>query len=89
MATYWSDMYDQKTCLYRFFAADGRLLYVGISMNFRARLDKHRRRTWWPEVADQSLEWFPDRESAQRAERRAIHDENPAYNLVRPRMECC
>lgn len=90
MATYWSDMYWKQTCLYRIWDADGALLYVGISTNPDMRMYKHKRhQPWWSEVDGVSYEWFPNRESAQGAERSAIHHENPTHNVVRPRMECC
>lgn len=87
--TYYSDMVDQRTCVYRLYDAEGELLYVGMSMNLAGRLSKHHMRSWWPEVAETVVEWFPGREAAKAAERSAIHHENPRYNLVRPRMECC
>ncbi len=90
MATYWSDMCWKQTCLYRIWDAEGALLYVGISTNPDMRMYKHKRRQpWWAEVDSVSYEWFPNRESAQGAERSAIHHEHPVYNVVRPRMECC
>lgn len=90
MATYWSDMCWKKTCLYRILDKDGDLLYVGISTNPEMRMYKHKRhQPWWSEVDGVTYEWFPDRSSAQAAERSAIHHEDPAYNVVRPRMECC
>jgi predicted GIY-YIG superfamily endonuclease len=89
MPRYWSDMCDLQTCVYRFYDVDNHLLYVGISMNFEGRLAKHRRRPWWPSVARQTFEWYPNRTSAKDAERWAIHHENPLHNLTRPRMECC
>lgn len=90
MATYWSDMYWRKTCVYRLFDGGGGLLYVGISTNPEMRMYKHRRhQPWWPEVVDIRHDWFPDRESAQQEERSAIHHENPAHNVVRAKLECC
>lgn len=89
MATYWSDMCWRRTLVYRFYSADGELLYVGLTANLEGRLGKHRRRSWWPDVARITTEEFPDRTTAQIAERSAIHHENPLHNLVRPRLECC
>lgn len=89
MATYYSDMYKRRTCVYRIYGINEELLYVGISMNLLGRMAKHRRREWWPLARYMETEWFPDRESAKDAERSAIHHENPVYNVVRPRMECC
>jgi excinuclease UvrABC nuclease subunit len=84
MATYWSDMYWRRTCVYRAYDADGALLYVGLSMNLEGRLSKHRRSAWWPKADEITVQWFENRESAQAAERAAIRDEDPIYNIVRP-----
>lgn len=83
--TYYSDMVNRRTCVYRFFDENDRLLYVGLSMNFDGRLAKHRRKPWWPQVARTEIEWFDGRESAKTAEKIAIHHENPVYNITRPR----
>lgn len=89
MATYWSDMCDKPTCLYRIYDADERLLYVGISNNLDGRMSKHRRRDWWRDARYMEVRWFDDRTSALSAERHAIRDEDPIYNVTRPRLECC
>jgi predicted GIY-YIG superfamily endonuclease len=89
VATYWSDMCDRRTTVYRFYDSAGTLLYVGLTMNLRGRLDKHHRRPWWPQVASMETVDYPDRESAKSAERYAIHHENPVHNITRPRLECC
>lgn len=84
MATYYSDMYKRRTCVYRLYSELGDLLYVGISVNPQARLAQHRRRDWGRGVADVTVKWYDDRESAKAAERAAIRDENPLHNIVRP-----
>jgi hypothetical protein len=56
-----------RTALYRHFDADGRLLYVGISMQ---------------DIATVRIEWFYSRKEALQAELRAITTENPAHNLA-------
>jgi hypothetical protein len=84
MARYYSDMVNRRTCVYRAYDADGNLLYVGISMSLDGRLTKHRRAAWWPEVEEITVQWFDGREAAKAAERAAIRDENPIYNLARP-----
>jgi hypothetical protein len=69
--------------LYRFYDADCVLLYIGITKNPPARFDGHRRdKPWWTEVADIKLTQYPDRESVLEAERQAIIDEKPAWNVV-------
>lgn len=69
--------------LYRFFDADGVLLYVGISLHGIQRMSNHQTtQPWWSSVSRTSLEHFPDRESAREAERAAIASEGPRYNIA-------
>lgn len=84
MARYYSDMVNRRTCVYRAYDVDGRLLYVGISMSLQGRLTKHRRAAWWPLTDEITVQWFDGREAAKSAERAAITNENPIYNLSRP-----
>lgn len=84
MPTYYSDMVNRRTCVYRAYGADGRLLYVGISMNLDGRLTKHRRAAWWPSVVEITVQWFDGREAAKAAERLAILNEQPLHNVTRP-----
>ncbi|GAA0494253.1 hypothetical protein Ade02nite_20500 [Paractinoplanes deccanensis] len=76
---------ERATALYRLFGVDGALLYVGVTFDPPARFQRHsERKEWWPEV-DQSkvsIDWYPDRVSAEVAELRVIRDENPRYNVV-------
>lgn len=69
--------------LYRMFAADDALLYVGITLRPVDRLRHHSKdKQWWSEVATIRLESFPSRESLEAAERTAIADESPRYNVA-------
>lgn len=69
--------------LYRFFDAAGRLLYVGITGNPHARFLGHRsERSWWSDVRRITMDIYPDRRSVEMAERAAIRDESPAYNVT-------
>lgn len=89
MATY-ADFCDRSSAVYRIYDTAGRLLYVGISTNPEGRLAQHRcRQPWGRDVAAVEVAWFADREAAKSAEAHAIRDENPLYNLTRPRLECC
>jgi excisionase family DNA binding protein len=73
-------------CLYRHFADDGTLLYVGISNNPFNRLGQHEEVScWFGEVATVKIEHFKTREAAMAAERKAVFEETPRYNLARPR----
>lgn len=72
-----------KTAIYRFFDADGVLLYVGITERFGQRWAHHaRNKPWWDEVHSQTAEWHPERALAVEAEKNAIRTEKPKYNIV-------
>lgn len=84
--------------LYRFFDADGTLLYVGATTNPASRFDDHSKvQPWWPEVATITLQHCFDWDEMDTAETEAIRTENPKYNhlhsktatrkLRRPRRE--
>lgn len=69
--------------LYRFFNAQGRLLYVGISSVPAQRWafhSLHAATTWWPQAALKQVQWFSQRSDAAAAELRAIRTEAPLYN---------
>jgi len=69
--------------IYRCFAVDGSLLYVGQSIRGADRIAQHAAtKDWWPEVASITLEHFPTRELLDEAERAAIAAEDPRYNLT-------
>lgn len=73
------------TALYRLFAADGTLLYVGITGNPGLRFGQHAAdKAWWPEVARKTAAWFSSRDVALNAEAEAIRDEQPVHNISRP-----
>jgi excinuclease UvrABC nuclease subunit len=68
--------------LYRHFAADGTLLYVGISLSAFQRLAQHRSRAhWFEQIARVEMEQFATREEALAAERVAIEHEKPLFNI--------
>lgn len=80
---------NETTYLYRHFAADGALLYVGISLSWPARTKAHvQGSTWFDQVARVEIEQFPTRDEALAAERDAIKSERPRFNVVhnRPRV---
>jgi predicted GIY-YIG superfamily endonuclease len=75
---------SRATALYRHFAANGTLLYVGITCDVAKRQQEHARsKAWWPEVASTTVETHPDRYLAATAERAAIAHERPAHNVDR------
>jgi hypothetical protein len=71
------------TDLYRFFDANGRLLYVGISLHAAQRASDHRRdKDWWSDVARMDVEHQADRQTALKAELLAIRTEHPIHNII-------
>lgn len=74
---------DGPTQLYRHFDVDGVLLYVGISLNALLRLAQHQAASaWFLEITRVEIELFADRSAALEAEKRAIRDERPKYNIT-------
>jgi hypothetical protein len=72
----------KRTALYRLYDIEDRLLYVGIAVDPEVRLRVHsREKTWWPHVAQRSIEWFTSRPAAEAAEVAAIATEKPAHNV--------
>jgi S-DNA-T family DNA segregation ATPase FtsK/SpoIIIE len=70
-----------ETALYRHFDAEGRLLYVGITNNYRRRSGEHEdSKPWWRLVASTTVERFPTRKEAEAAEKAAIKTEWPEKN---------
>lgn len=75
-------MKGRPTDLYRFWDTRDRLLYVGISYRIENRLSEHRRTKPWEEVAKVTIEHYPDRTTAEAAERHAIQTEHPKWNIA-------
>lgn len=71
--------------VYRLFAADDTLLYIGASMTAATRLGAHADKGWWGEVQRATFEHHPTREAAFEAEGVAIATERPRYNVARTR----
>ncbi len=79
-----SDKSSSPQVLYRFFDAQDRLLYVGISNNFFGRVGQHKTdKDWFHEIAYSTFEHFPNRGAVERAETKAILSENPLYNKLK------
>lgn len=72
------------TDLYRFYDADGTLLYIGISKSAIARMAQHADdKSWWHDVARMEVERIAgQRRNAEQAERHAIATEKPKHNIV-------
>jgi len=74
---------SERATVYRLFAADNTLLYVGVAKCFGVRWEQHAKaQPWWPHVDHQTVHWFPDREDALLAEKVAIEAERPVYNIA-------
>jgi hypothetical protein len=65
--------------LYRLWAEDGRLLYVGVSTRLRARLRVHHKR-WGDLIHHATWEAHDSERAMLEAERQAVRDEDPALN---------
>lgn len=71
----------RMTAVYRLYDGAGRLLYVGVTYDFVARLRGHAKdKKWWPQVAHRDVIWFDNRLDALYEEARAIRYENPVHN---------
>ena len=72
--------------VYRHFAADGRLLYVGCSVNPLARLSCHvSQAKWFKQIARIDIVHYARGDEAIAAEAEAIRTENPVFNIFRPK----
>lgn len=79
--------------LYRHYAADGRLLYIGLSQNLATRHAAHRngpQSPWFSEVETITFEELPaplDKAAALAAERDAIVAEKPIANTYKTKPQ--
>lgn len=79
-----ADDMSERADVYRMYAADGTLLYVGCSVQWPVRLAAHEgEKPWWPDVAMVKIEHFPDITSALHAEGEAQEREHPVHNFIR------
>jgi hypothetical protein len=76
---FWRDAPRNGFHLYRLWAADGRLLYVGVSTVLRQRLRRHER-TYGDLIARATWQEHEDERSMLAAELEAIRSEDPALN---------
>ncbi len=78
------DFRQRPSQVYRLFDIEGRLLYVGVSVNAHARLEQHRRdKPWAATIARIDVTEFATRHEAEDAEAAAIRDESPIHNIVK------
>jgi DNA-binding XRE family transcriptional regulator len=73
---------DGPGALYRFFAPDGSLLYVGVTGSLRRRFVQHARSArWWQSGMRRTVAFYATETDALAAETRAILNEGPRFNL--------
>lgn len=69
--------------LYRLTDSSHHLLYVGVTSDITRRLRRHERgKSWWDQVSTIHLRRYWSRADVLEAERRAIENERPIYNLM-------
>ena len=74
---------SRPTSCYKCFFSLGELLYVGMSVNARRRIQRHiRSNNWGSRIARTEIQWFGSKRKARAAETRAIALENPTYNIA-------
>lgn len=70
-----------QAAVYRLYDSTDQLLYIGLGSVPEARWRAHaREKTWWPDVARKTVEWYGSFPEAARAEQEAIRTERPRYN---------
>jgi hypothetical protein len=69
--------------LYRHLGDDNKLLYVGISFNALVRLKSHKHNSsWYDKVKSVVIEKYETRDDALIAEKVAIENEKPLFNVI-------
>lgn len=77
----------RPTFLYRMYARNQMLLYVGISCTFFDRMEDHFvHKDWFDDVHWIIAQKYADRETAEAAEIEAIRAERPLHNVVHARF---
>lgn len=72
--------------LYRHFDAEGRLLYIGVSLSAIGRLGEHKQNSdWFWMIARVEVTAYASRRTVLKAERLAIQREKPLHNIMHAR----
>jgi hypothetical protein len=70
-----------RCAVYRYFAATGELLYVGITVQPNVRYMTHFKSAPWPRFTSRITEiWYPTTAEAELVESEAIWAERPLFN---------
>ncbi|MFE5514481.1 hypothetical protein ACFQ9J_28500 [Streptomyces sp. NPDC056529] len=72
--------WQEPAAVYRLWDAEGNLLYIGSAYEPDVRYREHQKKPWWPEVAQRTEEWHPNRGRAYVEEMKAIASEPSKYN---------
>lgn len=75
----------ERQAVYRCYAEDGTLLYIGTTGHLGRRLAEHAQKTWFLASTKITLEWYPGEDAALKAERKAIEVEGPKINVTHNR----
>jgi hypothetical protein len=74
---------ETGAAVYRFFQADGNLLYVGRTTSFGQRWKEHAAsKSWHREIHHMSVVWYADPATAAVVEAKAIREEWPRHNVT-------
>jgi len=76
------DIWEKRHYVYEFYTADGTCLYVGLTSQVGARIQKHITETrWWPEVVRIELSRHDGLRAGSIAERDRIQALQPVHNI--------
>lgn len=68
--------------VYRIYDEDGRLIYVGCTLNLFARLSAHTLNSWWAyQCSHVVAKVYPSKAAGRAVERAVIRTEKPRWNL--------
>jgi hypothetical protein len=81
----WAQSY-KFNLVYRFYDADLKPLYIGVTSGGLERWDQHRKRSeWWPLAEYVSVSFYESYDAVRVAEKAAIRHEQPRFNKAHVR----